>query len=104
MALAGNESAWNQTWHVLTAPHPPSGKEFIEMAAREFRVQPRYRTLTRPIIRVIGWFDKTIGETYEMLYQYDSEYLFDSAKFSGAFGLEPTSYAEGIRITSGGYQ
>jgi len=103
VALAGNESAWNQTWHVLTAPHPPTGKEFIEMAAREFRVRPRYRVLGGPVIRVIGWFDKTIGETHEMLYQYDSEYLFDSAKFSKAFGIEPTSYAEGIGITSRGY-
>jgi nucleoside-diphosphate-sugar epimerase len=104
VALAGNESAWNQTWHVPTASHPPTGKEFIGMAAREFRVRPRYRVLTRPIIKVIGWFDKTIGETYEMLYQSGSEYLFDSTKFSKAFGFEPTSYAEGIRITSSGYQ
>ena len=74
------------------------------MAAGEFGVRPRHRVLTRPIIKIIGWFDKTIGETYEMLYQSDSEYLFDSTKFSKAFGFEPTSYAEGIRITSTGYK
>jgi nucleoside-diphosphate-sugar epimerase len=104
VALAGSESAWNQTWHVPTTPHPPTGKEFIEMAAQEFGVRQRHRVLTRPMLRVIGWFDKTVGESYEMLYQNDSEYLFDSTKFSKTFDCEPTSYAEGIRITAGGYK
>ncbi len=31
-----------------------------------------------------------------MLYQYDSEYLFDSTKFTTTFGFTPTVYAEGI--------
>jgi hypothetical protein len=35
-----------------------------------------------------------------MLYQSDSEYLFDSTKFAKAFDFTPTSYAEGIRITT----
>src|SRR4051794_28959939 len=32
--LAEEESAWNQIWHLPTAPNPPSGREFIAMAAR----------------------------------------------------------------------
>jgi len=35
-----------------------------------------------------------------MLYQSDSEYLFDSTKFSKAFSFEPTSYVEGIKRTA----
>jgi len=104
VALAGNEDAWNQTWHVPTTSSPPTGKEFIEMTAREFGVRPRHRVLTRPMLRVIGWFDKTVGESYEMLYQSEAEYLFDSTKFSKAFGFEPTPYADGIRITASGYR
>jgi nucleoside-diphosphate-sugar epimerase len=104
VALVGSESAWNQTWHVPTMTNPPTGRQFIEMAAREFGVRPKHYVLKRPMIKVMGWFDKTIGETYEMLYQNDSEYLFDSTKISKAFGCEPTPYAEGIRITSNGYK
>jgi nucleoside-diphosphate-sugar epimerase len=35
VTLAESESAWNQTWHVATTPKPPTGKEFIAMAARD---------------------------------------------------------------------
>jgi len=104
VVLAGNEKAWNQTWHVPTAPSPPTGKEFIGMVAREFGVEARYRVLGRPMIKIAGWFDKTIGETYEMLYQNDRDYLFDSTKFARAFNFEPTPYADGIRITADGYK
>lgn len=97
--LANTESAWNQTWHVPTAPNPPAGKDFIEMVAREFGVTPKYRVLSRPMIKLAGFFDSTIRESYEMLYQNDSAYIFDSTKFSQAFGFEPTSYAEGVHRT-----
>jgi hypothetical protein len=60
--------------------------------------------LNRPIIKATGWFNKTIGETYEMLYQYDREYLFDSTKFSRAFGFQSTSNPEGIRVTANAYK
>jgi nucleoside-diphosphate-sugar epimerase len=102
--LAASEVAWNQTWHVPTAANPPTGKEFIEMAAKEFAVEPKYRVLSRPLIKLAGLFDSDIRESYEMLYQSDSTYRFDSAKFSKAFSLEPTSYAEGVRRVAARYK
>jgi nucleoside-diphosphate-sugar epimerase len=102
--LAASENAWNQTWHVPTAPDPPTGKAFIAMVAGEFGIQPRYRVLSRPMIKIAGWFDKTIGEIYEMLYQYDSDYLFDSTKFAQAFNFKAASYGDGIRITADDYK
>ena len=101
--LANNESAWNQTWHVPTAPNPPSGKEFIRMAADEFHVAPKYRVLNRAMVWSAGWFDSNIREVYEMLYQYELDYVFDSTKFTRTFGFQPTSYAEGIRISAESY-
>lgn len=96
--LAENDSAWNQTWHVPTAPDPPTGKQFIELAAKEFGRPAKYRVLTPSMIRLAGWFDTTVGNVHEMLYQYQSDYIFDSTKFNKAFGFQPTSYAEGIRM------
>src|SRR6202051_615205 len=52
--LAGRGSAWNQVWHLPTAPDPPTGKEFIANAAKEFGVTPKYRVLSRPMLRVAG--------------------------------------------------
>ncbi len=98
--LAENEKAWNQTWHVPTAANPPTGKEFIEIAARSFGVEPKYRVLSRPMVRVVGLFDTTVREIFEMLYQNEYEYVFDSTKIEKAFNLVPTSYAQGIGIAS----
>jgi nucleoside-diphosphate-sugar epimerase len=104
VTLAENESAWNQTWHVATTPNPPTGKEFIAMAAKELGVGPRYRVLNTPMVRLIGWFNPLVGEVYEMLYQNDSPYLFDSSKFARAFSFSGTPYAEGIRATAASFQ
>jgi len=104
VTLAESESAWNQTWHVATTPNPPTGKEFIAMAAKELDVAPRYRVLSRPIVRLIGWFNPLVGEVYEMLYQNDSPYVFDSSKFARAFSFSGTPYAQGIRATAASFQ
>ena len=101
--LAERESAWNQIWHLPTAPEPPTGKEFIAMAAAEFGVPAKYRVLNRPVLRVVGWFRPEIRESYEMLYQSDSSYLFDSTKFARALGFGGTPYRDGIRIAAQSY-
>lgn len=102
--LADHESAWKQVWHLPTAPNPPTGREFIAMVANEFGVAPKYRVLNRPMLRVAGWFNPQVRESYEMLYQSDSPYLFDSTKFANEFGLAGTPYPDGIRITSDSYK
>jgi nucleoside-diphosphate-sugar epimerase len=102
--LAETESAWNQTWHVPTAPDPPTGRQFIELVAKQFGRQPKYRILSRPMLKFSGLFYTTIRELYEMLYQYESDYVFDSTKFTKAFGFQATSYAEGVRITAETYR
>jgi hypothetical protein len=98
--LAGRATAWNQTWHILTTPNPLTGKEFVVLAVKEFGVAPKCRVLSRPILRVAGWFDPLVAESYEMLYQSDSPYLFDTSKFAREFGFAGTPYAEGIRNTA----
>jgi len=102
--LTRSETAWNQTWHLPTAPLPPTGKELIAMAAVEFSVKPRHWVLNRPMLRMYGWFDRTVAESYEMLYQNDSPYVFDSTKFLRAFAIEATPYADGVRITATAYK
>ena len=96
LQLAERETAWNQTWHVPTAPNPLTGKEFVTLAATAMGVAPKYRVLSRPLIMVAGWFNPLIAESYEMLYQNDTPYLFDSGKFAREFGFAGTPYAAGI--------
>ena len=103
MHLARSSTAWNQTWHLPTTPNPPTGKEFVAMAAHEMKVAARRMVLSRLIIRMAGWFDPLVRESYEMLYQNDSPYLFDASKFAREFGFAGTPYAEGIRATAASF-
>jgi hypothetical protein len=55
--------------------------------------------LPRWMVRMAGLFNGIVRESVEMLYQNDSDYLFDSSKFDKAFGFRATSYSHGIRET-----
>ena len=83
--------------------HPPTGKEFIEMAAADFGVSPKYRVLNKPLLRVAGLFDPRVRESYEMLYQNVRPIFSTRAKFAAEFGFAGTPYPEGIRITADSY-
>ncbi len=97
-ALLGNtDAAYNQVWHLPTAPNPFTGKEWVEAIAKELGVEPKYMVSSRFMMRIIGLFDITMKEVVEMMYQNDRDYVFDSSKFENRFGFKPTSYEDGIR-------
>jgi nucleoside-diphosphate-sugar epimerase len=102
--LGASEVSWNQTWHLPTALSPPTGREFIRLAAAKFGVEPRYRVLTPLMLKLVGLLNSDVRELGEMLYQYESPYLFDSTKFTKAFEFEPTAYADGIEQTAVAYK
>ena len=105
-ALLGNtEDAYNQVWHVPTADNPPTGKEWIEIIAKELGVKPKYQALSKFLVRIIGLFVPIMKEMVEMLYQYDRDYDFNSKKFETRFDIKPTSYHDGIKeIIKSDYQ
>jgi nucleoside-diphosphate-sugar epimerase len=102
--LASDENSWNQAWHLPTAPDPLTGSAFIAAAAEALGKASRYSILPKWMIRLGGLFDKTTSELYEMLYQYEDEYLFDSSKFEKAYNFHPVSYGEGIKATANAYK
>jgi nucleoside-diphosphate-sugar epimerase len=99
-ALLGNtNTAYNQIWHLPTDKNALTGKEFIEIAAKEFGVKPDYIVLKKWMIQLVGVFVPVVKESIEMLYQNEYDYLFDSSKFEKAFNFVPTSYKDGIAAT-----
>jgi nucleoside-diphosphate-sugar epimerase len=100
-AILGNtESAYNQVWHLPTNRNVLTGKEFIELAAKEMSIKPDYMVVKKWMLSMLGLFNKVIQENNEMLYQNDTDYLFDSSKFEKAFNYKPISYEEGIINTA----
>lgn len=51
------------------------------------------------MVKFAGLFNKSIKEVYEMLYQNEYEYEFNSSKFESYFKYKPTSYQSGIQQT-----
>ncbi|HEY4107832.1 NAD-dependent epimerase/dehydratase family protein [Puia sp.] len=98
--LALDDNSWNQVWHLPTAAPALTGAEFIKRVATELGKDNRYKILPGWMVRLGGVFDVTTKELYEMLYQYQFDYLFDSSKFEKAYGFHPTSYEEGIKATA----
>ena len=97
--LAHNNEAFNQVWHLPTYNPPVDGKTFIEIIARELGVKPNYFVLKKWMVKAAGLFDKTIYELYEMIYQSEFDYYFDSTKFENFFNYKPVAYQEGIKET-----
>ncbi|MEP7258446.1 MAG: NAD-dependent epimerase/dehydratase family protein [Flavitalea sp.] len=100
--LGQNSSSDNQVWHLPTAP-ALTGKDFINLAATEFHRKPEFMTVNKLMLQALGLFKPMIGETAELYYQYQYDYVFDSSKFEKAFQMPPTAYAEGIRQLKEGF-
>lgn len=97
-ALLGNsKEAFGQTWHLPTAKQPLTGREWVELVAKEFGVKPKRRVVGKTLTKIMGYFNPVMKEMHEMLYQYDKDYVFNSDKFERQFAFKPTSYEDGIR-------
>ena len=97
--LAAQPESFNQIWHLPTAHPPIDGKTFIGLAAKALGVEPRYSVLSKWMIRLAGLTNTNIRESYEMLYQSEYDYDFDSSKFEKRFRYSPMPYPQGIAET-----
>lgn len=96
-AILGNsETAYGQVWHLPTATNPLTGKQWIEKVAEKLNVKPKYQSVPKFLVRILGLFMPVMKESVEMLYQYDRDYVFDSNKFEKQFDFKPTSYEQAI--------
>jgi nucleoside-diphosphate-sugar epimerase len=97
--LSNRDDCNNEIWHLPTYNPAIDGKTFINLVAQELGVTPNYSVLKKWMIKMVGFFNKTIFELYEMLYQSEFDYYFDSTKFNEFFNYKPKTYKEGIHET-----
>lgn len=97
-AILGNSpEAYDQIWHLPTDKKVLNGKEFIAMAAETFGAEEdNYNVLKKWMLAMAGIFNGVVKENMEMLYQFDSDYLFDSSKFEKAYEMQATPYKLGM--------
>ena len=100
LSLLGlSEEAFGQVWHLPTSNPAPDGKGFIELAAKELGAPASFSVLKSWMVRMAGWFNPMVSELYEMQYQNEYPYHFDSSKFEKHFNYTPAPYPKGIHET-----
>ncbi len=98
MALLGNtQDAYNQVWHLPTTNEQITGRQWIELFARELGVEPRIQHISNWLLHLLGVFVPVMKEFPEMMYQYEQDYIFNSSKFEKRFGKMVTSPADGVK-------
>lgn len=98
-ALLGNTSdAYNQLWHVPTTKEKLTTRQWIELIADELNVPPRIQKIPTWMLFVMGLFIPELKEFPEMMYQYETDYIFDSSKFENKFGIRAIPPREGVKI------
>lgn len=99
-AILGNSpNAYNQVWHLPTDNNILTGRELIELSAKYFGIEPKFKVVSKFMLKMIGLFNSVVKESVEMLYQNEYDYLFDSSKFCKEFNFKPTTYSEGMKTT-----
>jgi len=97
-ALLGNtDNAYNQVWHLPTDAAKLTGREIISLFAKEMNVKNKVFVMPMWLLKGMGLFVPLLREMPEMMYQYDSDYFFDSSKFENTYPFRATSYSEGVR-------
>lgn len=98
--LATHDKALGQVWHLPTPRPALTGRQFVQKAAGYMNGPDKLLVLPKWLLKVIGWFNPFMKEAYEMNYQDEYAFEFDSRKFEHTFGFTPTSYEIGIQATS----
>jgi len=97
-ALLGNTpEAYNQVWNLPTDRKSLTAEQWIDLFAKEMGKKNSYLLIPAWIIRVAGFFVPFMKELFEMRYQFDRDYFFDSIKFEKYFKYQPTKYEDGVK-------
>lgn len=97
-ALLGNTpDAFDQVWHLPTDNVKLTGRQWIELIAKELHTKPRYMVIRTWMLGIMGLFMPVMKELKEMIYQYDRDYFFNSSKFEKKFRFKPVENIKAVK-------
>lgn len=98
IALLGNTpDAYNQIWNLPTDRRSLTAEQWIALFAKEMEKSNKYQLIPGWKVRLAGNFVPFLKELFEMRYQFDRNYYFDSIKFEKYFKYSPTKYEVGVK-------
>jgi nucleoside-diphosphate-sugar epimerase len=98
VALLGNTpDAYHQVWHLPAVTEKLTCRDYVYKVAELLGKEPKLTVLSKPMVSLSGLFVPVMSELKEMLYQYGTDYVFDSSKFRKRFNFIPTSIDDAIK-------
>jgi nucleoside-diphosphate-sugar epimerase len=98
VVLGEHGEADGQAWHLPNAPAITT-RQFIEQVYVAAGTELGIQAMSRILVKMVGLFNGTVRELYEMLYEFEEPFVVDSAKFERAFGDHATPLSEAIPAT-----
>lgn len=96
--LGTDDRALGQAWIVPNAP-PRTTRQVIGMIEADIGKPVQVSAAPNAVLTFMGWFNPTIRELREMLYEFDQPFIADGAKFEETFGMAPTPFEQSIPAT-----
>jgi nucleoside-diphosphate-sugar epimerase len=97
--LAECEECYGEAWN-FGGPGPINTLDFITRIYRAVGGSPKYRTIGRGLLKIMGWFSPLMRELREMIYLQETPVILDDTKLLAKFPqVHKTPYDEGIRET-----
>jgi nucleoside-diphosphate-sugar epimerase len=99
LALADRPECFGEAWN-FGGPGPIAPVDFITRIYRAVGREPKYRSVGRTMLKILGWFNPDIREVREMVYLQETPVILDDAKLLAKLGaVHKTPYDEGILKT-----
>lgn len=83
--LGERDEALSEVWHLPNA-ETVSTRELVQMMYEAAGTQGTVGKVPRAALRMVSWFNPTVKELMEMLYEFDGPYVVDSSRFKSTFG------------------
>lgn len=99
LAIAGtDERALGKAWHV------PSGEAFtqnqlLDLLSKQLGYELIARETGKFMLHLIGFFNPSVKEVVEMLYEFEAPFVMDSSEMEKTFGLKATPFEQRISET-----
>jgi nucleoside-diphosphate-sugar epimerase len=94
--LARSPEAYGQTWHLPTSSELLTGANFVRLACAAADHPNKLQLAPSWLLSVMGLFTPVLRENAEMMYQFEADYRFDSAKIESVYSLLATPYNQGV--------
>ena len=96
--LGTHEEALGQIWFAPSNP-PITQREFVKLIEAHLGKPVKFMLGGPLMMRMIGFFNKNIAETVEMMYEWTNPYVVDTSKAENTFGLKATPLKQAMAET-----